>query len=237
MTKQQINFEEVFDKFAIRIITNSSESNEKSDCWKIYSIVTDYYKPNPDRLRDWISTPKTNGYESLHTTVMGPEGHWVEVQIRSERMDQIAEKGLAAHWLYKKDKKDEKEDNLNKWINNIRELLESPEEDAVDFLNEFKLNLYSKEIFVFTPNGELITLPKDSTALDFAFNIHTELGKKCLGTKVNGKLVPISHKLKSGDQIEIISSEKQRPKENWLDFVITSKAKNKIKSSLNEGKK
>jgi len=237
MTKQQINFEEVFDKFAIRIITNSSESNEKSDCWKIYSIVTDYYKPNPDRLRDWISTPKTNGYESLHTTVMGPEGHWVEVQIRSERMDQIAEKGLAAHWLYKKDKKNKKEDNLNKWINNIRELLESPEEDAVDFLNEFKLNLYSKEIFVFTPNGELITLPKDSTALDFAFSIHTELGKKCLGTKVNGKLVPISHKLKSGDQIEIISSEKQRPKENWLDFVITSKAKNKIKSSLNEGKK
>lgn len=238
MTKQDINFEEVYDKFAIRIITNSEESNEKSDCWKIYSIVTDYYKPNPDRLRDWISTPKTNGYESLHTTVMGPDGHWVEVQIRSERMDQIAEKGLAAHWLYKKNSKSEKKsDNLNKWINNIRELLESPEEDAIDFLNEFKLNLYSKEIFVFTPQGELITLPKDSTALDFAFSIHTELGKKCLGTKVNGKLVPISHKLKSGDQIEIISSEKQRPKENWLDFVITSKAKNKIKSSLNEGKK
>ncbi len=238
MAKQEINFEEVFDKFAIRIITNSKEINEKSDCWKIYSIVTDYYKPNPDRLRDWISTPKTNGYESLHTTVMGPDGHWVEVQIRSERMDQIAEKGLAAHWLYKKgEKREKKEDNLNKWINNIRELLESPEENAIDFLNEFKLNLYSKEIFVFTPQGELITLPKNSTALDFAFSIHTELGKKCLGTKVNGKLVPISHKLKSGDQIEIISSEKQRPKENWLDFVITSKAKNKIKSSLNEGKK
>ncbi len=238
MTKQDINFEEVFDKFAIRIITNSEEKNEKSDCWKIYSIVTDHYKPNPDRLRDWISTPKTNGYESLHTTVMGPDGHWVEVQIRSERMDEIAEKGLAAHWLYKKNSKTEKKvDNLNKWINNIRELLENPEEDAIDFLNEFKLNLYSKEIFVFTPDGELITLPKNSTALDFAFNIHTELGKRCLGTKVNGKLVPISHKLKSGDQIEIISSEKQRPKENWLDFVITSKAKNKIKSSLNEGKK
>jgi len=238
MSKQEINFEEVFDKFAIRIITNSEEINEKSDCWKIYSIVTDYYKPNPDRLRDWISTPKTNGYESLHTTVMGPDGHWVEVQIRSERMNQIAEKGLAAHWLYKKDRKPEnKKDNLNKWINNIRELLESPEENAVDFLNEFKLNLYSKEIFVFTPEGELVTLPKHSTALDFAFSIHTELGKRCLGTKVNGKLVPISHKLQSGDQIEIISSDKQRPKENWLDFVITSKAKNKIKSSLNEGKK
>ena len=238
MAKQEINFEEVFDKFAIRIITNSKESDEKSDCWKIYSIVTDFYKPNPDRLRDWISTPKTNGYESLHTTVMGPDGHWVEVQIRSERMDQIAEKGLAAHWIYKKNNKNSKKaDNLNKWINNIRDLLESPEENAVDFLNEFKLNLYSKEIFVFTPNGELVTLPKNSTALDFAFSIHTDLGKRCLGTKVNGKLVPISHKLKSGDQIEIISSEKQRPKESWLDFVITSKAKNKIKSSLNEGKK
>ncbi len=238
MSKQEINFEEVFDKFAIRIIINSTELHEKPDCWKIYSIVTDYYKPNPDRLRDWISTPKTNGYESLHTTVMGPDGHWVEVQIRSERMDQIAEKGLAAHWLYKKNTKTEKKpDNLNKWINNIRELLENPEENAVDFLNEFKLNLFSKEIFVFTPQGELITLPKNSTALDFAFSIHTELGKKCLGTKVNGKLVPLSHKLKSGDQIEIISSEKQRPKENWLDFVITSKAKNKIKSSLDEGRK
>jgi len=238
MVNQQIEFEEVFDKFAIRIITNSEESVEKSDCWRVYSMVTDFYKPNPDRLRDWISTPKANGYESLHTTVMGPDGHWVEVQIRSKRMDEIAEKGLAAHWIYKKDKKSNiKDDNVNNWINGIRELLDQPNANAIDFLDEFKLNLFSKEIVVFSPKGELVTLPKGATSLDFAFNIHTDLGKRCLGTKVNGKLVPISHRLKSGDQIEIIVSDKQSPKESWLDFVITAKAKNKIKSSLNEEKK
>ena len=238
MVNQQIEFEEVFDKFAIRIITDSEESIEKSDCWRVYSIVTDFYKPNPDRLRDWISTPKVNGYESLHTTVMGPDGHWVEVQIRSKRMDEIAEKGLAAHWIYKKDNKSsKKDDNINIWMNGIRELLEQPDSNAIDFLDEFKLNLFSKEIVVFSPKGDLVTLPKGATSLDFAFSIHTDLGKKCLGTKVNGKLVPISHKLKSGDQIEIIVSDKQSPKESWLDFVITAKAKNKIKSSLNEEKK
>ena len=238
MVNQQIEFEEVFDKFAIRIITDSEESIEKSDCWRVYSIVTDFYKPNPDRLRDWISTPKVNGYESLHTTVMGPDGHWVEVQIRSKRMDEIAEKGLAAHWIYKKDNKSiKKDDNINIWMNGIRELLEQPDANAIDFLDEFKLNLFSKEIVVFSPKGDLVTLPKGATSLDFAFSIHTDLGKKCLGTKVNGKLVPISHKLKSGDQIEIIVSDKQSPKESWLDFVITAKAKNKIKSSLNEEKK
>ena len=236
MVNQGIEFEEVFDKFAIRIITNSEKSFEKSDCWRVYSIVTDLYKPNPDRLRDWISTPKVNGYESLHTTVMGPDGHWVEIQIRSKRMDEIAEKGLAAHWIYKKDSKS-KDENINNWINGIRELLEEPDSNAIEFLDEFKLNLFSKEIVVFSPKGDLVTLPKGSTSLDFAFNIHTELGKRCLGTKVNGKLVPISHKLKSGDQIEIIISDKQSPKESWLDFVVTAKAKNKIKSSLNEEKK
>ena len=236
MVNQGIEFEEVFDKFAIRIITNSEKSFEKSDCWRVYSIVTDLYKPNPDRLRDWISTPKVNGYESLHTTVMGPDGHWVEIQIRSKRMDEIAEKGLAAHWIYKKDSKS-KDENINNWINGIRELLEEPDSNAIEFLDEFKLNLFSKEIVVFSPKGDLITLPKGSTSLDFAFNIHTELGKRCLGTKVNGKLVPLSHKLKSGDQIEIIISDKQSPKESWLDFVVTAKAKNKIKSSLNEEKK
>ena len=236
MVNQGIEFEEVFDKFAIRIITNSEKSFEKSDCWRVYSIVTDLYKPNPDRLRDWISTPKVNGYESLHTTVMGPDGHWVEIQIRSKRMDEIAEKGLAAHWIYKKDSKS-KDENINNWINGIRELLEEPDSNAIEFLDEFKLNLFTKEIVVFSPKGDLVTLPKGSTSLDFAFNIHTELGKRCLGTKVNGKLVPLSHKLKSGDQIEIIISDKQSPKESWLDFVVTAKAKNKIKSSLNEEKK
>ena len=176
MVNQGIEFEEVFDKFAIRIITNSEKSFEKSDCWRVYSIVTDLYKPNPDRLRDWISTPKVNGYESLHTTVMGPDGHWVEIQIRSKRMDEIAEKGLAAHWIYKKDSKS-KDENINNWINGIRELLEEPDSNAIEFLDEFKLNLFSKEIVVFSPKGDLVTLPKGSTSLDFAFNIHTELGK------------------------------------------------------------
>jgi len=234
MLKQGVEFEEVFDKFAIRIIVNSSQENEKSDCWRIYSIVTDFYKPNPDRLRDWISTPKANGYESLHTTVMGPNGKWVEVQIRTERMDDIAEKGFAAHWKYKNNTK---ESNLDNWINRIRELLESPNINAIDFVDDFKMNLFSEEIFIFTPNGDLKTLPKDASPIDFAYEIHTEVGSKCLGAKVNGKLVPFSHTLKSGDQVEIITSNKQTPKEDWLSFVKTSRAKSKIKNSLKEEKK
>jgi len=235
MVNKGVNFDNVFDKFAIRIIVESSLENEKSDCWKIYSIVTDFYKPNPDRLRDWVSTPKANGYESLHTTVMGDDGKWVEVQIRSKRMDDIAEKGYAAHWKYKQE--GSKENSLDEWINNIRELLENPESNALDFIDDFKLNLYSGEIYVFTPNGELKTLPKKATALDFAFSIHTDVGLKCMGVKVNGKLVSLSHQLGSGDQVEVITSKKQRPRKDWLRFVITSRAKSKIKAALKEDKK
>lgn len=235
MVNKGVNFDNVFDKFAIRIIVESSLEDEKSDCWKIYSIVTDFYKPNPDRLRDWVSTPKANGYESLHTTVMGDDGKWVEVQIRSKRMDDIAEKGYAAHWKYKQE--GSKENSLDKWINNIRELLENPESNALDFIDDFKLNLYSGEIYVFTPNGELKTLPKKATALDFAFSIHTDIGLKCMGVKVNGKLVSLSHQLGSGDQVEVITSKKQRPRKDWLRFVITSRAKSKIKAALKEDKK
>jgi len=235
IVKKGVNFDNVFDKFAIRIIVDSTLENEKSDCWKIYSIVTDYYKPNPDRLRDWVSTPKANGYESLHTTVMGDDGKWVEVQIRSKRMDDIAEKGYAAHWKYKQE--GSKENSLDDWINNIRELLENPESSAIDFIDDFKLNLYSGEIYVFTPGGDLKTLPKGATALDFAFAIHTDVGLKCMGVKVNGKLVSLSHKLNSGDQAEVITSTKQRPRKDWLRFVITSRAKSKIKSALKEEQK
>ena len=233
---QGVSFDEVYDKFAVRIIIESEAGNEKSDCWKAYSLITDNYRPNPDRLRDWISTPKANGYESLHTTVMGPGGKWVEVQIRTNRMDEVAEKGYAAHWKYKQEGIS-KEGNLEDWVNQIRELLENPESNAVDFLEEFKLNLFSKEIFVFTPNGDLRTLPKGASVLDFAFDIHSQLGSTCLGCKVNGKLVPLSHKLKSGDQVEVITSNNQKPKKAWLNFVITAKAKNKIKSSLKDAKK
>ncbi len=235
MLKQGVEFEEVFDKFAIRIIVDSSPENEKSDCWKIYSIVTDFYKPNPDRLRDWISTPKSNGYEALHTTVMGPNGKWVEVQIRTSRMDEIAEKGFAAHWKYKQS--GAKDTNLDNWINKIRELLESSDANAIDFVDNFKMNLFTEEIFIFTPAGDLKTLPFESTPLDFAYEIHTQVGSKCLGAKVNGKLVPLSYTLKSGDQVEIITSNKQKPKEDWLSFVKTSRAKSKIKNSLKEDKK
>jgi GTP pyrophosphokinase len=235
IVKKGVNFDNVFDKFAIRIIVDANIENEKSDCWKIYSIVTDYYKPNPDRLRDWVSTPKANGYESLHTTVMGDEGKWVEVQIRSKRMDDIAEKGYAAHWKYKQE--GSKENSLDDWINNIRELLENPESSAIDFIDDFKLNLYSGEIYVFTPGGDLKTLPKGATALDFAFAIHTDVGLKCMGVKINGKLVSLSHKLNSGDQAEVITSTKQRPRKDWLRFAITSRAKSKIKSALKEEQK
>ncbi|MBT5089755.1 MAG: bifunctional (p)ppGpp synthetase/guanosine-3',5'-bis(diphosphate) 3'-pyrophosphohydrolase, partial [Flavobacteriales bacterium] len=230
-----VNFDNIFDKFAIRIIVDSSAEKEKSDCWKIYSIVTDFYKPNPDRLRDWISTSKANGYESLHTTVMGDDGKWVEVQIRSRRMDEIAEKGYAAHWKYKQE--GSKENSLDVWINNIRELLENPETNAIDFIDDFKLNLYSGEIYVFTPDGDLKTLPKGATALDFAFSIHTDVGLKCMGVKVNSKLVSLSYPLNSGNQVEVITSSKQRPRKDWLRFVITSRAKSKIKSALKEDQK
>ena len=234
MKNKGVPFEEIYDLFAIRIITNSTVENEKTDCWKIYSIITDFYHPSPDRLRDWISMPKANGYESLHTTVMGPDGRWVEVQIRSERMDEIAEKGYAAHWKYKGSLA---ENQLDDWIRKIRELLESPEENAMDFIDDFKLNLFAEEIFAFTPKGEMKTLPVNSTALDFAFDIHTKVGEQCIGAKVNHKLVPLSYKLKSGDQVEVITSSKQTPKEDWLHYVVTARAKSKIKNALKEEKR
>lgn len=238
MKKKQIPFEEVYDLFAIRIVIDTISENEKSDCWRAYAIVTDFYRPSPDRLRDWISNPKGNGYESLHTTVMSNAGKWVEVQIRSKRMDEIAEKGYAAHWKYKDAKDDSNyESGLDDWLKKIRELLKSPDGNALDFLDDFKLNLFSDEIFLFTPKGELKTLPIKSTALDFAYNIHSQIGDNCIGAKVNHKLVPLSHQLKSGDQIEIITSVKQKPKEDWLNYVITAKAKSRIKSALKEEKK
>jgi len=228
-----VDFEEIFDVFAIRIILDSKD--EKADCWKVYSIVTDFYIPNPERLRDWISYPKQNGYESLHTTVMSPTGKWVEVQIRTERMDVVAEKGLAAHWKYKE--KTENDTRLDKWISDIREIMENRSKNTTEFLDEFKNNLYSDEIYVFTPKGDLFPLPLKSTALDFAFSVHSDVGAKCIGAKVNSKLVPLSYVLKSGDQIEILTSKNQIPKEGWLDFVITSKAKYKIKQCLKEERK
>jgi guanosine-3',5'-bis(diphosphate) 3'-pyrophosphohydrolase len=234
-----VPFEEIYDIFAIRIIIDTSLEKEKADCWRVYSIVTDFYHPSPDRLRDWISTPKANGYESLHTTVMGPEGKWVEVQIRTERMDELAEKGYAAHWKYKDSAggPESKGDQLEDWLRKIREMLESPEENALEFLDDFKLNLFAEEIFVFTPQGEMRTLPFGATALDFAFEIHTKVGEKCIGAKVNHKLVPLSHVVKSGDQVEILTSSKQTPKEDWLAYVITAKAKSKIKNALKEEKR
>jgi guanosine-3',5'-bis(diphosphate) 3'-pyrophosphohydrolase len=235
MLKQGVSFDEVYDKFAIRIIYKSEPSDEKFLAWKIYSIVTDHFRPNPIRLRDWISSPKGTGYEALHITVMGPKGRWVEVQIRSDRMNEIAEKGYAAHYKYKQ--VGEKEDNLEDWINKLQEALENPETNAVDFVEQFKLNLYSKEIFVFTPAGELKSLPKGSTSLDFAFNIHTEIGMKTRGAKVNGKLVPLSHVLESGDQVDILTSESAKPNPNWLDYATTARARSKIKSALKEDKK
>jgi len=231
MKKKGIPFEEVYDLFAIRIILDSEPENEKSDSWKAYSIVTDLYRPNPDRLRDWISSPKANGYESLHTTVMGPKGQWVEVQIRTLRMNEIAEKGFAAHWKYKESSSDS---GLDLWVSKVRELLSNPEANALDFLDDFKMNLFSDEIFIFTPKGDLIQLPIEATALDFAFEIHSDVGAKCIGAKVNHKLVPLSYKLQNGDQVEVITSGKQAPKEDWLNFVVTAKAKAKIKSSLKE---
>ncbi|MBE9601266.1 bifunctional (p)ppGpp synthetase/guanosine-3',5'-bis(diphosphate) 3'-pyrophosphohydrolase [Pedobacter sp. MC2016-24] len=234
MKSKNIPFEEVYDLFAIRIILDSPPENEKADCWKAYSIVTDLYRPNPDRLRDWVSSPKGNGYESLHTTVMGPKGQWVEVQIRTQRMNEIAEKGFAAHWKYKESSND---NGLDQWIMKVREMLSNPEANALDFLDDFKMNLFSDEIFIFTPKGALLQLPLGATALDFAFEIHTDIGAKCIGAKVNHKLVPLSYKLQNGDQVEIITSSKQSPKEDWLNTVVTAKAKSKIKSSLKEEKR
>ncbi|RFC55246.1 RelA/SpoT family protein [Brumimicrobium aurantiacum] len=232
MKSKGVPFEEVFDLFAIRIILDTPEELEKPDCWRVYSIVTDFYQPNPDRLRDWVSTPRANGYESLHTTVMSPQGKWVEVQIRSQRMDQIAEKGLAAHYNYKESKSGE--NKFDRWIGEIRDLIGNHSQDAMDFVNEFKLNLFNDEIYVFTPNGDLRVLPTGATTLDFAFDIHTDIGLTCIGAKVNKKLVPLSHQLKSGHQVEIITSSKQRPNEEWLKFAITGRAKQKIKAALNE---
>jgi len=235
MKIQNIPFEKVYDKFAIRIVYKSNVRNEKFLAWKIYSIITDHFTPNPTRLRDWITAPKSNGYEALHITVNGPDNKWVEVQIRSERMHEIAEKGYAAHYKYKDG--DQKDLGIENWIDRLKEVLEDNTGNAIDFVEDFKLNLYSEEIFVFTPTGELKSLPKFSTALDFAFNIHTEVGIKTRGARVNGVLVPLSKVLKSGDQIEIITSENIKPTANWLDFVQTSRARSKIKSSLNEEKK
>ena len=233
MVKQGVSFDEVYDKFAVRIIYKCDIDDEKFLAWKIYSIVTDHFRPNPIRLRDWISSPKSTGYEALHITVMGPKGRWVEVQIRSERMNEIAEKGYAAHYKYKLGKA-ATEDTLDNWINKLQEALENPEINAVDFVEQFKLNLYSKEIFVFTPKGDLKSLPKGATPLDFAFSIHTQVGMKTRGAKVNGKLVPLSHPLHSGDQVDILTSESAKPNSNWLDYATTARARSKIKSSLKE---
>ena len=233
--KKNISFDEVYDRFAIRIIYKSTPKNEKFIAWKIYSIITDHFTSNPIRLRDWITLPKTNGYEALHLTVVGPKNKWVEIQIRSERMNEIAEKGYAAHYSYKH--KESKKNEVDLWLNKLQEVLTHDNEHAIDFVEDFKLNFYSKEIYVFTPNGDLKSLKSGSSALDFAFHVHTDIGIKTRGARVNGKLVPLSHTLKSGDQVEIITSESVKPNVSWLSFVETSKAKSKIKSSLNEEKK
>ncbi|MBL7702440.1 MAG: bifunctional (p)ppGpp synthetase/guanosine-3',5'-bis(diphosphate) 3'-pyrophosphohydrolase [Ferruginibacter sp.] len=235
MKKKGVSFEEVYDLFAIRILVNSSLEKEKEECWKVYSIITDEYNPSPERLRDWLSNPKSNGYEALHTTVMGPHGKWVEVQIRTKRMNEIAEKGLAAHWKYKEGAADES--RFDKWFHQIREALNRPDDNSIDFLQDFKTSFLAEEIYVYTPKGEVKMLPIGASALDFAFGVHTAVGSKCIGAKVNHKLVPISHKLRSGDQVEIITSAKQKPNTEWLNFVVTSKAKSKIKDTLKEEKR
>lgn len=235
MKTKQVPFEEVFDLFAIRIVIDTSFENEKYQCWQAYSIVTDFYNPKQNRLRDWVSTPKANGYESLHTTVMSQTGQWVEVQIRTKRMNEIAEKGYAAHWKYKE--KTSNESGLDRWLNKIKELLESPDSNALTFLDEFKLNLFADEIIVFTPKGDVKTLPSNSTTLDFAYNIHSEIGNHCIGAKVNHRLVALNHPLKSGDQIEIITSRKQNPRDEWMNYVVTARAKSFLKDALKEQRK
>ncbi len=235
MKKKGVAFEEVYDLFAIRVILNSAPEKEKEDCWKVYSMITDEYSPAPERLRDWLSNPKSNGYEALHTTVMGPQGKWVEVQIRTKRMNEIAEKGLAAHWKYKEGAADES--RFDKWFHQIREVLYHQDTDSIDFLQDFKTSFLAEEIYVYTPRGDVKMLPVGSTALDFAFSIHSAIGSKCIGAKLNHKLVPLSHKLRSGDQVEIITSNKQKPNEDWLNIVVTAKAKSKIKDALKEEKR
>lgn len=235
MLKKNISIDEVYDRFAIRIIYDSDKKNEKLLAWKIYSIVTDVYRPNPARLRDWISNPKTNGYEALHTTVVGPKKKWIEVQIRSERMHEIAERGYAAHFKYKEGESNES--GIEEWLNRLKEVMENQESNAVDFVDDFKLNLYSDEIFVFTPEGDLVSLSKGATALDFAFAVHTGLGLKTRGTKVNGKIVPLNFVLKSGDQVQVIKSNNSKPTASWLKYVVTSRAKSKIRAALKENKK
>jgi GTP pyrophosphokinase len=235
MKKKGVAFDEVYDLFAIRVILNSPQDKEKEDCWKVYSFITDQYVPSPERLRDWLSNPKANGYEALHTTVMGPQGKWVEVQIRSKRMNEIAEKGLAAHYKYKEGSNEE--DRFDKWFGQIREVLAHNDTDSVDFLQDFKTSFLAEEIYVYTPKGDVKMLPVGSTALDFAFSIHSAVGSRCIGAKVHHKLVPISYKLRSGDQVEIITSNKQKPTEDWLNIVVTAKAKSKIKDALREEKR
>src|SRR6195256_2514117 len=235
MRKKAVAFEEVYDLFAIRIILNSPPEKEKEDCWKVYSIITDEYTPSPERLRDWLSNPKNNGYEALHTTVMGPQGKWVEVQIRTRRMNEIAEKGLAAHWKYKEGASDES--RFDNWFQQIREVLTMEDNDSINFLQDFKTSFLAEDIYVYTPKGDVKMLPLGSTALDFAFSIHSKIGEQCIGAKVNHKLVPISHKLRSGDQVEIITSSKQRPSEDWVNMVVTAKAKSKVKDALKEEKR
>ncbi|PTX19275.1 GTP pyrophosphokinase [Pontibacter mucosus] len=235
--KQNITFDEIYDLFAVRIILDVPLENEKAACWQVYSIITDFYQPNPDRLRDWVNTPKSNGYESLHTTVMSKSGQWVEVQIRTRRMDEIAERGYAAHWKYKAEGAASAESALEQWINKVRDMLENNTANALEFMDEFRKNLFVEEVFVFTPKGELIILPDKSTALDFAFEIHSQIGLHCLGAKVNQKLVPLSYKLKNGDQVEILTSQKQKPNEEWLQYVVTSKARTRIKDALREERK
>ena len=225
MMRQQCTFEDVYDLLAVRIIFTPNESmSEKDQCWMIYSAITEFYRPHPERIRDWISTPKANGYEALHVTVMGNNGEWIEVQIRTDRMNEIAERGYAAHWKYKTGESDEGE--LDKWIREIKDILEHPDKDAMEFLGTFKLNLFAQEVFVFTPKGEIKTMPAGSTALDFAFMLHSELGEHCIGAKVNHTLVPLSYRLKGGDQVEVLTSNSQHPQREWLEMVITAKAKN-----------
>lgn len=231
MKKSNVEFEQVYDLFAIRIILDCAVEQEKAECWRVYSLVTDKYQPNPSRLRDWLSVPKGNGYESLHTTVFGPEDKWVEVQIRTRRMDEVAEKGFAAHWKYKGIKG---EQGMDEWLKNIREILENPELNAIEFIDDFRLNLYDKEVFIFTPKGDLKRLPKGATVLDFAFDVHSEVGKKCVGAKVNQRNVPIKYVLRNGDQVEILTSNHQEPKQDWLNIVATSRAKTKLKQALKE---
>ena len=236
MNKKNVSFEEIYDLFAIRIVFDPKPGiPEKTQCWDIYSNITDIYPPKPDRIRDWVSTPKANGYEALHTTVMGPNGKWIEVQIRTKRMDEIAERGFAAHWKYKTAGAEDTE--LDKWIKSIRQMLEQPNSDAMQFLDDFKLNLFAAEIMVFTPKGRVITLPSGATALDFAYEIHSEIGNKAIGAKVNHKLLPLNAKLASGDQVEILTAEDRKPTLEWNDFATTVKAKSAIKTALKAERK